>query len=141
LNTAATVQALRDRDPTQFFEPSVQTFYTTMKSVDIQLQKAHLTNIEHAALQEKVQAEGKRKVTLRQSIHKGGLSATIDELQEQKKARDKKEASEKLQKARKKLSQAMNQAKKDLNTLGIQARKDEKARLQQLKDCCHELSQ
>jgi hypothetical protein len=133
-NTAATVRALGDRDPTQFSEPSVQVFHITMKSVDIQLQKAHLTTIEHLALQEKVRNDGKRKITSRRSIHKGGPSATIDELREQKKARDEKEAREKLRKAKKKLSQAINRAKKDLTTQGIQARKDEKARLQRLKD-------
>lgn len=78
--------------------------------------------------------KGKRKITSRRSIHKGGPSATIDELREQKKARDEKEAREKLRKAKKKLSQAINRAKKDLTTQGIQARKDEKARLQRLKD-------
>jgi hypothetical protein len=51
-----------------------------MKLVDIQLQKAHLITIEHAALQEKVQAKGKRKITSRQSIYKGRPSATINEL-------------------------------------------------------------
>lgn len=49
-NTAATVRALRDRDPTQFSDNSIQVFYNTMKSVDVQLQKAHLTTIEHGAL-------------------------------------------------------------------------------------------
>lgn len=134
-NIAATVQSLRDRDPTQFSKPSIQTFHITIKSVDIQLQKAYLATIEHLALQEKAQNEGKRKVTSRQSVYKGGPSATINKLREQKKARDEKESEEKLQKAKKKLSQAINQAKKDLTTQGIQARKDEKARLQQLKDC------
>jgi len=41
-----------------------------MKSVDVQLQKAHLMSIEHASLQEKVRAEGKRKVSSRRSIYK-----------------------------------------------------------------------
>jgi hypothetical protein len=79
-------------------------FHITLKSVDIQLQKAHLTTIEHLALQEKVRDEGKRKVTSRRSIHKGGPSATIDELRARKKARDGKEAGEKLRKAKEKLS-------------------------------------
>jgi hypothetical protein len=61
-NTAATVRALGDRDPTQFSEPSVQVFHITMKSVDIQLQKAHLTTIEHLALQEKVRNEGNERL-------------------------------------------------------------------------------
>jgi len=95
-NIATTVQSLGDRDPTQFFKPSIQIFHVTMKSVDIQLQKAHLTTIEHLALQEKARNEGKRKITSRRSVYKGGPSATIDELREQKKARDEKESEEKL---------------------------------------------
>jgi hypothetical protein len=87
-NTAASVRTPGDRDPTQFSEPSVQMFHITMKLVDIQLQKAHLTTIEHLALEEKVRNEEKRKITSRRSIHKGGPSATIDEPREQKKARD-----------------------------------------------------
>ena len=95
-NIATTVRSLGDRDPTQFSEPSIQMFHVTIKSVDIQLQKAHLTTIEHLALQEKARNEGKRKITSRRSVHKGGPSATIDELREQKKARDEKESEEKL---------------------------------------------
>jgi hypothetical protein len=67
-----------------------------MKSVNMQLQKAHLTTIKHLILQEKAQNEGKRKITSRQNIYKGGLSATIDKLREQKKAKDEKESKEKL---------------------------------------------
>ena len=69
--TAATIRALGDRDPTQFSEPSIQLFHSTMKSVDVQLQKSHLTTLEHAALQEKIRADQKRKSTSRRSIHKG----------------------------------------------------------------------
>lgn len=36
-NIAITVQALGDRDPTQFSDPSIQLFYKTIKVVDIQL--------------------------------------------------------------------------------------------------------
>jgi hypothetical protein len=67
-----------------------------MKSVDMQLQKATLMTIKYAALQKKVQAKEKRKVSSRQSIHKGGPFVTINKLREQKKERDKKESSEKL---------------------------------------------
>jgi hypothetical protein len=56
------------RDPTQFSEPSIQLFHSTMKSVDVQLQKSHLTTLEHAALQEKIRADQKRKSTPRKSI-------------------------------------------------------------------------
>jgi hypothetical protein len=59
-----------------------------MESVDVLLQKSHLTTIEHIALQRKVLADSKRKISSRRSIHKGGLSATIDELREQQKNRD-----------------------------------------------------
>ena len=52
-NTAATVRALGDRDPTQFSEPSVQLYHTTMHSVDVQLQKSHLITVEHSALQQR----------------------------------------------------------------------------------------
>ena len=122
-NTAATVRALRDRDPTQFSDPSIQVFHDTIKSVDVQLQKAHLTTIQHAALQEKIRADGKRKTTSRRSIHKGGPSATINELRTKKQIRDEKEKSEALRKAKKRLVQATNRAKNDLKTQGIQARK------------------
>jgi hypothetical protein len=34
-NTITTIRALGDRDPTQFSEGGVQTFYSTLKIVDI----------------------------------------------------------------------------------------------------------
>jgi hypothetical protein len=36
-NTAATVQALDDRDPTLYSDNTIQVFHDTMKKVDIQL--------------------------------------------------------------------------------------------------------
>jgi hypothetical protein len=105
-----------------------------MKSVDVQLQKAHLTTIEHGALQAKLLAKSKRKTNSRRSVHKGGVALTVDELREKIKTREERETTEGLQKAKKKLSQTINKAKKELNSRGIQARKDEKARLQRLLD-------
>jgi hypothetical protein len=105
-----------------------------MKSVDVQLQKAHLTTIEHGALQAKLLTESKRKINSRRSVYKGGAALTVDELREKIKTREEREMAEALRKARKKLSQTINKAKKELNSRGIQARKDEKARLQRLLD-------
>jgi hypothetical protein len=132
--TAATIRALGDRDPTQFSEPSIQLFHSTMKSVDVQLQKSHLTTLEHAALQEKIRADQKRKSTSRRSIHKGGPSARVDDLREKIKIRDQHERTEGLRKAEKRLAQAINKAKNELKAQGIQARKDEKARLNRLRE-------
>ena len=106
-----------------------------MKAVDIELQKAHLKTIEHAALQEKILSENKRKRTSRRSIHKGGPSAKVGDLREKKAIRDQVESAEALRKAEKRLSRTINKAKKQLKERGIQARKDEKARLQRLKEC------
>jgi hypothetical protein len=131
-NTITTIQALGDRDPTQFSEGSVQTFHSTLKTVDIILQKAHLTTLEHGALQAKLMEETKRKSKSRQSVHKGGASATTDELRAKIKERDLKEQQEALRKARKKLSQTVNKEVQELKAKGIQARKDEQARLQRL---------
>ena len=128
-DTAAKVQALGDRDPTQFSEPSKELFFSTIKAVGVQLQKSHLLSIEHGTLQEKLRAEEKRKVTSRRSLHKGGGAPTVNELRAIRKERDEKEHSEKLRKAKKKLFQAISRAKKDLGAKGVQARKDERARL------------
>jgi hypothetical protein len=103
-NTAATVQALGDRDHTQFSDNSIQVFYNTMKSVDVQLQKAHLTTIEHGALQAKLLAKSKRKTNSRRSVYKGGAALTVDELREKIKTREERETTKALQKAKKKLS-------------------------------------
>lgn len=46
-DTSATVQALGDRDPTQFSKPSVVLFHKTIQDVDTHLQKAHLDKLEH----------------------------------------------------------------------------------------------
>ena len=133
-NCITTIRALGDCDPTKFSDGTVQTFHSTIKSVDVVLQKAHLTSIEHGALQAKLLAEYKRKSNSRRSIQKGGPSTDADELRAKIKARDKKEGKEALRKAKKKLTQAVNRAKAKLKEEGIQARKDEKARLARLKD-------
>jgi len=90
-----------------------------MKNVDIELQKAHLTSLEHSHLQAKLLAKSKRKNNSRRSIYKGGGTPLVNELRANIKARNIKEASEKLRKAKKKLVQAKNKAAKDLTTLGI----------------------
>lgn len=46
-NTAATVRALDDRDPTLYSDNTIQVFHDTMKKVDIQLQKGVLLTVEH----------------------------------------------------------------------------------------------
>ena len=46
-NTAATVRALDDRDPTLYSDNTIQVFHNTMKKVDIQLQKGVLLTVEH----------------------------------------------------------------------------------------------
>jgi hypothetical protein len=79
-----------------------------MKSVDIQLQKAHLTTIEHGALQAKLLAKSRRKINSRRSVYKEGAALTVDELREKIKTREEREMAEALQKARKKLSQTIN---------------------------------
>jgi translation initiation factor 2B subunit (eIF-2B alpha/beta/delta family) len=129
-----TVRALDDRDPTTWSDNTVQVFHGTMKTVDVVLQKAHLTTIEHGILQAKLIEETKRKSKSRRSIQKGGASATADELRAKIKDRDKKERTESLRKAKKKLTQAVNKAKRKLKEDGVQARKDEQARLQRLAD-------
>ena len=134
-NTSAKVRVLADRDPTLFSDPSVQLFRSTMKAVDIELQKAHLKTIEHTALQEKIRNENKRKRTSRRSIHKRGPSARVKDLREKKAIRDQEESVAALRKAERRLSLAINKAKKDLKERGIQARKDEKARLRRVKEC------
>ncbi|KAN0073265.1 hypothetical protein V8E54_008485 [Elaphomyces granulatus] len=126
--TAAAIRALGDRDHTQFSKPSIELFQSTMKSVDVQLQKSRLKTLEHAALQEKILADRKRKSTSRRSIHKGGVS------REKIKIRNQNEKTEALRKAEKRLIQAINKAKNELKTQGIQARKDEKARRKRLKE-------
>ena len=103
-NTAATVRALRDRDPTQFSEPSVLTFYNTIKDVDMQLQKAYLITVEHTALQDKIKHDTKRKSTSRRSIHKGGPSAKVGDLRVSIKTRDEGKKKQKLLRAQKALS-------------------------------------
>jgi hypothetical protein len=93
-NCITTVRALEDRDPTKFSDSTIQTFHSTMKNVDVTLQKAHLTTIEHGNLQAKLLAEHKRKTSSRRSIQKGGASASADELRAKIKARNEKEGKE-----------------------------------------------
>ena len=130
-----TVRALNDRDPTAWSDNTVQVFHVVIKTVDVVLQKAHLTTLEHGILQAKLIEETKRKSKSRRSIQKGRASATADELRAKIKNRDEKEQAEALRKAKKKLTQAVNKAKRKLKEDGIQARKDEQARLQRLADC------
>jgi hypothetical protein len=73
-------------------------------------------------------------MTLRRSIHKGGPSAKVGDLQEKKAIKDQEESVEVLRKAERHLSQVINKAKKQLKEQRIQARKDKKARLQHLKE-------
>jgi hypothetical protein len=63
--------------------------------------------------------ETKRKSKSRRSVHKGGASATIDELRAKIKERDLKEQQEALRKARKKLSQTVNKEVRELKAKGI----------------------
>jgi hypothetical protein len=128
-NTAATLRALADRDPTTFSENSKETWIVTVKKVDIQLQKSHLQTIEHQALQTKLREEYNRKAKSRKSSHKGGPSASVAELRMEIKEKKEKDDGEALRKAKKKLATAVNRAKNQLKDAGIQARKDEKARL------------
>ena len=118
-NTAATIRALGDRNPTQFSDPSIELFYKTMKAVDIQLQKSHLLTVEHASLQEKVRIEQSRKITSRRSINKGGPAARIEDLRERIRIRDETEKIESLRKLKKQLQQAINKAKNELKSQGV----------------------
>jgi hypothetical protein len=133
-DTTAKVREFGDRDPTKFSDNSREVFKHTMKAVDIQLQKAHLTTIEHGTLQAKLIADGKRKIISRRTVVKGGGAPTVDTLRVRIKERNEKENAEKLRKARKKLDQAKNKQKNHLLTLGIQARKDNKARIARLQE-------
>lgn len=128
----ATVRALKDRDPTQFSDYSKQLYSRAMGQVDLELSKAHLTLMEHTALQEKLAEDQRRSITSRRSIHKGGASASIGDLRERIKIKADQSNTENLRKARKRLSQAINREKKKLNIKGIQAKKDNKARIQRL---------
>jgi hypothetical protein len=49
-DTASKVRELSSRDPMQFSDNSCSIFKETMKAVDIHLQKAHLTSLEHGHL-------------------------------------------------------------------------------------------
>jgi hypothetical protein len=128
-NTAATLRALADRDPTKFSDNSKQTWVDTVKKVDVQLQKSHLQTIEHQALQTKLREEYNRKAKSRKSSHKGGPSASVAELRIEIKEKKEKDNGEALRKAKRKLAAAVNKAKNNLKDTGIQARKNEKARL------------
>jgi hypothetical protein len=108
-----------------FSEGTIQKFHVTMKTVDVVLQKAHLTIIEHGALQAQLLEDHKRKSKSRRSVQKGGPFVEVDELRAKIKARDEKEKTEALRKAKKKLTIEVNRAKNKLKAAGVQARKDE----------------
>jgi hypothetical protein len=118
-DTTARVCEFGDRDPTKFSDNSCSIFKKTIKNINIELQKAHLISLEHSYLQAKLLAKSKHKNNSRRSIYKGGGTLLINELRANIKARNIKEASEKLRKAKKKLDQAKNKAAKDLTMLGI----------------------
>ena len=132
-DTTATLRAFADRDPTQFSEPSIQLFHNTMNSVQVQLQKSYLLTLEHTTLQTKIREERKRKMTSRRSVHKGGPSASAQELRARIQARDKAESKSALRKAQRALTQAKNKARNKLKIQGIQARKDNRARLERIR--------
>ncbi|KAF5202127.1 Transposase protein, partial [Thalictrum thalictroides] len=129
----ARLAALGEKDPTQFSDNTLTTFKDIVKESTIQLYKAHLTTLEHSALQEKIRADSKRKRTSRRSIQKGGGASTTEDLRERIKIREEKESSEAFRKAEKKLATAVNKAKNSLHARGVQARRDEKARKERLK--------
>ena len=133
-NTAATIRALDDRDPTLYSDNTIQVFHDTMKKVDVQLQKGVLLIVEHQALQTKIRADYNKKAKSRKNTHKGGASAPVSQLRTEIKAKEEADKVEELRKAKKKLTQAMNKAKKELKDAGIQARKDERARTDKLKE-------
>lgn len=129
----AKLVALGEKDPTQFSDNAIATFKDVVKAGTVQLFKAHLTTLEHSALQEKIKAESKRKRSSRRSIQKGGSAASTRDLREKIRIRDERESGEALRKAEKKLVTAINKATNTLHTRGVQARKDEKARKDRLK--------
>jgi hypothetical protein len=133
-NTASTIRALEDRDPTKFSDNSVQVYHETLKSVSVQLQKGLLVTMEYQALQTKVLSEYNRKAKSRKSTHKGGASVPISQLRTEIKVKEKEDKAEALRKAEKKLSQAINRAKNELKQEGIKARKAEKARVEQIRE-------
>jgi hypothetical protein len=102
-NTAVKVREFADRDLTKFSDNSCEVFKYTMKSVDLQLQKAHLTTVEHSNLQAKLLADNKRRMASRRSVFKGGGSPTVNTLRARIQERNEKENTEKLRKAKKKL--------------------------------------
>ena len=132
-DTTATLRALADRDPTQFSEPSVQLFHNTMNSVQTQLQKSYLLTLEHTTLQTKIREDRKRKITSRRSVHKGGPSASAQELRARIQAREQVESKSALRKAQRALTQAKNKARNELKTQGIQARKENRAQLERIR--------
>lgn len=132
--TTAKLVTLGEKDPTQFSDNTLATFTDVVKAGAVQLYKAHLTTLEHSALQEKIKADSKRRKTSRRSIQKGGGVASIEDLREKIRMRDERESGEALKRAEKKLITAINKAKTALHIKGVQARKDEKARKDKLKE-------
>ncbi|KAG4439985.1 hypothetical protein IFR05_004559, partial [Cadophora sp. M221] len=134
-NTAAAIQSFIGRDPTLFSNDSKELFRRTMSNTAVELHKAHLTTIEHATLQEKIKAEGTRKKISRQSIHKGGSSATVGDLREKIRIRDESEKSESLKKARRALKLAIRRSTEALRVAGVQARRENRERKKTLDFC------
>ncbi|CZS92474.1 uncharacterized protein RAG0_03054 [Rhynchosporium agropyri] len=95
---------LEGKDPTAFSDNTLAIFRDTVSTAAIHLYKAHLTTLEHLALQEKIKVDGKRRRTSRRSIQKGGGAATAADLREKIKMRDERESGEALKKAQRKLN-------------------------------------
>jgi hypothetical protein len=107
-DTATKVREFGDRDPTKFSDNSREVFKVIIKSVDLQLQKTHLTTVEHGNLQAQLLANNKRRIVSRRSIYKGSGSPIVTTLRAKIKERNEKENRKRLRKARKKLDQAKN---------------------------------
>jgi hypothetical protein len=56
------VHEFADHDLMKFLDNSYEVFKYTIKSVDLQLQKAHLIIVEHSNLQAKLLADNKRRI-------------------------------------------------------------------------------
>ncbi|EKD13082.1 hypothetical protein MBM_08844 [Drepanopeziza brunnea f. sp. 'multigermtubi' MB_m1] len=99
-----------------------------MKQASIELQKAHLTSIEHINLQEKIREDKKRKRTSRKSIYKRSSSAATSDLKERIQIRTEAERVAALRKAKKTLQAAINKHNKLLKEQGIAARRANRAK-------------
>ena len=88
-----------------------------MTNASVELQKAHLTTIEHSTLQQKIKEDSKRKKTSRRSIHKGGSAPSVDELREKIRIRQETEKTLDLSRAQRAMTTALNKAKEALRVL------------------------